>query len=141
MPAFVRHLTDEQELELIELYRNPRQSIAELKDTYRITDSVLYAILKRHNEPTRTGRQTRPHASNGTHTVDTQSMVVTVDATDTVQRVDRIPPDPQTGPHWEVRFTGVIQVRGHSIDQALAEARKLQTVRSIIYVARIGGES
>lgn len=137
MPAFVRSLTDEQEQQIVELYRDPNQSLSELKNVYGLSDSLLYNVLKRHGVPTRKKYHTGRPPRNGTapEIAAPQRTIVTVDKTDTVQRVDRTP-DSQTGPTWEVRFVGVVRVHGHSIDQALAEARKLAPMRSVIYAAR-----
>jgi hypothetical protein len=105
-------------------------SVTDIRLAYRIGVGTLYKILDAAAMPRRTLTR-RSHAA-----INAAPLAVRVDQDATVQ--DVTPTEHAVGHAgtWEVHFTGLVMVQAESIDQAIAEARKLAIVRRI-YTVRL----
>jgi transposase-like protein len=138
-----RKLTEEQEREVIALYRDSKAPIDELKSAYGLTNGLLYSLLNRHNIYRRkpNQRSTSPLTS-----VDEQALaelpiradvILTTDAQGYVQTLERRPVNGKTYA-WEVRFESAMRVEAETIQDAIQQVSQLPMCRRVFHVALKG---
>jgi hypothetical protein len=147
----IRHnrpkLTIEEKEEISQHYTYG-EDIGEILRTFDISMGSMYRVLAERNVPLRNGRA---RATNETEEqkaiaaepseieeprILTNQLAVVVDSQDMVQSVHSIKrPGTEV---WEVRYTASTLVEANSIEQALAEVKKLATVKRI-YMVRLKG--
>jgi hypothetical protein len=141
--AVTRKLTEEQEREVIALYRDSKAPLEELKSAYNLTNGLLYSILNRHGIYRRKPNQ---RSTNPLTPVEEKALVelpiqsdviLTTDAEGYVQTLERRAANIKTYA-WEVRFESAMRVEAASIEAAISEVSKLPMCRRVFNVALKG---
>jgi hypothetical protein len=133
MPAQkLRNLNDNQISEIVKLYQqqDPVIQVSEIAHTYDLNQSTLYRLLKQQGIALRTQLTEAK--------IEQQETRIVVDDQSTVQEMLPVR-RPRNLADWLVRFTGEVVVEAESIDEALAQARKLGVVKKI-YSIRMRSE-
>jgi len=140
MPTKRRQLTDEVEREICALYVDSTTPVAELKQTYGLTNGLLYSVLKRNHVPARTVAQ---KATERRHkqfdVVSSQALVVTADKNGIVEHVERVKPARKTSV-FEVSFTSAIRFDAEDIEDAIAQARRMPMCKRVYAVKLVGND-
>jgi transposase-like protein len=117
-------VTEEVKKEMVDLYLSqPNTTVREISQTYGVPVSAFYRLINTTSIPRRGAGWTKRILSHRTATVK-------LDQADFVQEVTPIVPT-HRGEQWVVKYTAEVTVEAESIDQALAEVRKLGTARRI----------
>ena len=131
-------LTIEQEREIIALYRSGT-SLDEIKPAYELpNDSRIYAILKRHHEPTRTQASKALDAPSVPPALVITPPIeeIVTDSNGIVEHIVR-----HLAPHkngrYEVVFTSALRIEADTFEGALAETRQLPYCRSITSIRMV----
>lgn len=146
MPSNKRVLTLDQEREVAQLYDETDTPVPEIKETYGISDSVLYRLLQTHGVTPRLKRNVPP--KNGrikitkidpaklelppeieVPVMHTSTTEVVVDKQNLVQTVTRH--SSRRLHTWEIQYSGTVLVEADEIEEAIREARKLGVVKRI----------
>jgi hypothetical protein len=145
-------LTAAQEKEIVQAYEDKTSTAKELAEMFSIHEVTVYALLKKHDVTPHLKRNPKPRGSNRNgpvviRKIDPETVAlppeeievpvmhkapvaVQVDKNQNVQAIRYRQPLER----FEVRYTGTMIIEADSLEEALAEARKVPAVKKIIYV-------
>jgi transposase-like protein len=138
-----RHIPDATAREIVAVYRDTNDSVAEIAKAYGVGVNTVYRCLRRagvlpgdRSTPQATAPSAARPAEPATPPNGTAGLRVTTDREGFVQQAERVG-TAQT--FWEVRYEGVLKIPAETIEDAISKAKHAPGVRTVVSAGRVNG--